>query len=165
MPACYICASKPGTDIWVIPDPYYGYGHFAKLCCERCDPTQTDIFYEKKGRKYDPEYDDYFLNLTKEPPLDYAWTSYTEPCWDCKQDAGGFKTGTFYFPDEIGGDGLLCTSCFRKRNGKTDDIQPTKEEAEKHSELVQKRRQELLEENNADLFRNTNKLSKLYLVR
>lgn len=126
---CQMCNQQSDKlYVWTIPDPYYGYGHFAKVVCNDCDITLkksdqivngfSSFMYD--SHPYDYEFDNYYLGLTKTPPLDFSYINWIESCWDCQQPAGT-KVGTCMLPHsskEI----IVCESCFRKRDGKFDDL-------------------------------------------
>lgn len=121
---CQMC-SKQGTMVYVIPDPYWGYGHYPKLCCGTCVPDGSNaVFYE--GHKYNPEYDDYHLGFTMDKPLDWMWSFNAPPtrCNDCRGLITTEKRGHGYVhetPEDTwpndGREVYYCQPCFRSRKG------------------------------------------------
>jgi hypothetical protein len=101
--SCDRCGA-PGTTVWVVEDPYYGYGHYPKLRCDACG-IPDDWRYDGH-HKYHPSYDDHFLGLTKKAPLAMG-TLFNGKihCYDCRKTFGGPGECTrhlqVYLPDEL----------------------------------------------------------------
>lgn len=119
---CQVCQVKPGIVVRVVPDPYYGYGHYPKLCCDNCVPPGRDpIWYE--SHEYDPDRDDYYLGFVTEKPLDWMYRVGTTRCYDCKDLITTQKQGYGYVyetkDDHRGLPNLVyyCQRCYRARKG------------------------------------------------
>lgn len=83
--SCHKCYSD-ATLVYVVPDPYYGYGHKPKLCCDTCKPD--DIFCDL-SHKYVPDYDDYYLGITSKKPADWSYINWKQKCYTCKNEIVG----------------------------------------------------------------------------
>lgn len=129
MSDCQICRVNKGTLVYVIPDPYWGYGHLPKLCCDQCKP----IGYYDSSHKYDPEQDDYHLGLSTQKPLAWIW-SFNVPidrnrCYDCRNIIMTAKRGHSYvyenakdlFAARSNSGHIMeiyfCQTCYRARKG------------------------------------------------
>jgi hypothetical protein len=121
---CQKCCSK-ATKVWVIEDPYYGYGHFAQLLCNYCKPGtnfhDSDSF---TSHSYDPDYDDFHLGYS-DKHFDYTSVYFGKTgtplrlCFQCQKTvirSGDTKLGTKYI-ENIGRFVTFCTNCFHKMNG------------------------------------------------
>ena len=108
--SCSRCCRTSDLSVWVVSDPYYGYGHYPTLRCEGCS-RPNDWRYDSH-HEYVPYYDDSFLGLTKKGPLVLSsmhipdnehWKEYRENlfCYDCKEkiekeDSGWYKALEYY---------------------------------------------------------------------
>ena len=98
--------------VWLIPDPYYGYGHNPQILCDECDEHNLGVFYEKSHR-YKPENDDYYLGKSSRPGPNWAYTKVSDVCWDCKQTIYSYKRGFGYYEDRSI---YFCKRCYRIRH-------------------------------------------------
>lgn len=109
--SCERCGSTRDLEVWVVEDPYYGYGHYPALRCKSCG-VPDDWRYDGK-HKYNPLIDDYHLGLTKKEPLGFCHRSggpdpffIDETCQDCKKpiqkdNKGWAKYLQVYGSDEL----------------------------------------------------------------
>ena len=120
---CHKC-SNPGTKVFVIPDPYYGYGHDPTLCCNSCTP---DNIFCDQSHNYDPDFDDFHLRFTNKSPIYflYVFNSHNIRCHTCKNLITTEKRGSghvYNSPQSIDPnldyfEVYFCQPCFRFRNG------------------------------------------------
>lgn len=124
--SCEICDSTKNIDVWVVSDPYYGYGHFATLRCKGCGKP-NDWRYDSH-HEYKPYRDDYFLGTSKKKPLDLGFMmGKMDPykCYDCNGDIppsngeGIYKFQSYSVPTELskelGNEIYVCRECAIKR--------------------------------------------------
>ncbi len=108
---CHNCVS-PATKVYVIPDPYYGYGYQPSLCCNNCIPS--NIFCDA-SHQYDPEYDDYYLGFTPNRPISWMYSSNDQVCINCENIIiSGNKVNKVVMID-----GYFCEQCFLNYKNET----------------------------------------------
>lgn len=125
MRSCQVCFIREASLVYVLPDPYYGYGHFPRLCCDTCKPSTDSthlLWYE--SHKYDPERDDYHLGFTTDKPIDWAYHlgDTKAICYDCNELIKTFKRGHGSVYESVQEDFPIkeiqyCQPCFRLRKG------------------------------------------------
>lgn len=113
MAFCQNCKSSKDLNVWVIPDPYYGYGHCPQVICSKC-PDPTNIWMEK--HPYEPRSDNRFLGLT-ECNISRSWVfdgTGKNPyiCTDCKKQIPTLEHGHRYNNHK---EEHFCLSCFDQR--------------------------------------------------
>lgn len=116
MASCMTCQSQSNLNVWVIPDPYYGYGHSPEVICNNC-PKPNNIWMEK--HEYDSRRDDWFLGLTK-CQIKIAWANdMNQVCTSCHKKIETYERGHQYQteasmtarPKEL----WYCLPCFDQR--------------------------------------------------
>ena len=118
------CQSRSDLFVWVMPDPYYGYGHHACLRCED-HPREFPLW---KSHEYDPDFDDAFLGLRKYDLFFHPWllNHGTIYCFDLTCNRKGEpldtsrKVGYEVEPSDnfTGEKRYFCMECLRKNKGK-----------------------------------------------
>jgi hypothetical protein len=109
--SCRYCGNaKP--NVWVSPDPYYGYGHYPALVCDNCEGyVQDDLgIWHEKSHRYKPRYDDYFMGITTKEPLSLGAGGEWTWCWDC-----GILMHPWNRCIHLNPCGKICESCATKR--------------------------------------------------